>query len=232
MRLLRIILLVILVVVGLGFQAVQQPIAARADLSAGCQEFNVSWYDGLYTGSIGVELHPDEFWAGEVITIITSPPYQYDTPTQIELWFYGDAAPVATGSYPGTLTYVVPADTVKNGFWVETSPANAVTWNLSCTGPASESSTGPGPDMVVIPSTAVVGMFTEDTALYYLPQLYASTGSIMTAGKTLWVFGMDNSKQFYQVLLNGRTYWVPAASIGPNPDEVWNNTPLPTTVVE
>lgn len=90
----------------------------------------------------------------------------------------------------------------------------------------------PGPDMVPIPDSAVVGKFLAWTPLYYLPHLDAPTDYNMEPGQSLWVFGVDASGQFYQVLLSGKLIWAPVESMGPNYDAVWNGTPLPTTVVE
>lgn len=90
---------------------------------------------------------------------------------------------------------------------------------------------GPGPDMVDIPSQAVVGAFVANTTLLFSPDANAATSSTMTIGQTLWVLGVDSSGQYYQVLLSGGQYWVPVSSMGPNYDEIWNGTPLPTTVV-
>jgi hypothetical protein len=90
----------------------------------------------------------------------------------------------------------------------------------------------PGPDMVPIPAGAVVGTFTEATALLYAPAADATTDTVITPGKTLWVFGLDASGMYYQVIMSGGYYWVPVGNIGPTYDDVWNGTPLPTEVVE
>jgi hypothetical protein len=89
----------------------------------------------------------------------------------------------------------------------------------------------PGADLVPIPSEAVVGTFTSSTPLYFDDDAGSATDSMMDAGKTLWVLGVNASGTYYQVLLSGKMYWVPVGTIGPTYDEVWNGTPLPTTVV-
>lgn len=89
----------------------------------------------------------------------------------------------------------------------------------------------PGPDMVPIPDYAVVGQVLADTPVYARPAAGEATSIIITAGKTLWVFGVDSSGQFYQVMLSGRFFWLPVSAMGPNPDAVWNSKPLPTVVV-
>jgi len=91
---------------------------------------------------------------------------------------------------------------------------------------------GPGPDMVDIPAHAVVGTFVANAPLLFSPDANAATDNMMTIGQTLWVLGVDGSGQYYQVLLSGGEYWVPVGSMGPNFDDVWNGTPLPTVVVD
>jgi hypothetical protein len=105
----------------------------------------------------------------------------------------------------------------------------------TCVGLPTYSASGPsapGRDMVEIPSQAVVGAFVENTALLFSPDANAASDNVMTIGQTLWVLGVDSSGQYYQVLLSGDKYWVPVSSMGPNFDDVWNGTPLPTTVVD
>lgn len=90
----------------------------------------------------------------------------------------------------------------------------------------------PGPDMVPIPDNAVVGAVLTDTPVYYAPHPDAATGIIIEAGKTLWVYGMDASGDFYKVMLSGKLFWLPVETMGPNYDSVWNGWPLPTDIVE
>ena len=89
-----------------------------------------------------------------------------------------------------------------------------------------------GPDMVPIPSTAVVGSFVVTTPAYFEPRADAATDIVLTVGKTLWVFGVDASGEFYKVMISGRFFWVPVETMGPNFDEVWQGRPLPTDIVE
>lgn len=90
----------------------------------------------------------------------------------------------------------------------------------------------PGPDMVPIPENAVVGAVLTDTVVYYAPRPDAATGIVIEAGKTLWVYGLDASGAFYKVMLSGKLFWLPAETLGPNYDSVWNGWPLPTDIVE
>lgn len=89
----------------------------------------------------------------------------------------------------------------------------------------------PGPDMVYIPDTAVVGSFVATTPVHYAPLSDAVSTTVMEAGKTAWVYGVDESGEFYKVMLAGKFFWVPVATMGPNYDSVWNGRPLPTVVV-
>jgi hypothetical protein len=88
-----------------------------------------------------------------------------------------------------------------------------------------------GPDMVPIPSDAAMGTFTTTTALYAAPNADAATSYMMDSGQSLWVFGLDPSGAFYQVMLSGQTYWVPVGSLGPTFSPPWDGAPLPTTVI-
>lgn len=110
-----------------------------------------------------------------------------------------------------------------------TTPATAQADEAADAAPAAQR---PGPDMVPIPAGAVVGTFTDWTTLHYAPAADAVTSTVMEPGKSLWVFGLDASGSYYQVLLSGGLYWVPVDQIGPTYSDPWNGTPLPTDVVE
>jgi hypothetical protein len=90
----------------------------------------------------------------------------------------------------------------------------------------------PGPDMVYIPPEAVVGTFLADTPVYFAPRADTATNTVIEAGKTMWVYGVDESGAFYKVMLSGKFFWVPVSSMGPTYDEVWNGSPLPAVVAE
>jgi hypothetical protein len=91
---------------------------------------------------------------------------------------------------------------------------------------------GPGPDMVELPATAVVGTFTAAAELLYAPDASAGTGVTMTPGQSLWVYGVDSTGEFHKVVMSGSMFWVPVGSIEPNYDDVWDGMPLPVDVVE
>ncbi|HEX3052172.1 MAG TPA: hypothetical protein VHP83_16045 [Aggregatilineaceae bacterium] len=89
-----------------------------------------------------------------------------------------------------------------------------------------------GSDMVNIPSGSVVGLVTADTPIYSAPNMGAASTTVLTAGKTIWLFGLDSTGAFYKGMLAGRTFWVPAGVMAPNPDKVWNSTPLPGNTIQ
>lgn len=88
-----------------------------------------------------------------------------------------------------------------------------------------------GPDMIPIPPHVSQGTFVTTTNALFAPDAAAVTPHVMEAGRSVWVYGIDESGEFYYVALSGRFFWVPADTIGPNYDEVWNGRPLPTEVV-
>jgi hypothetical protein len=89
-----------------------------------------------------------------------------------------------------------------------------------------------GPDMVSMPANAVVGTFNAATPLMAHIGDTPNAAYMMQPGQSLWVFGVDASGAYYQVLLSGQLYWVPVSSMGPTYDAVWNGAPLPASVVE
>ena len=91
----------------------------------------------------------------------------------------------------------------------------------------------PGCDtQIPIPSTAVVGAFTQTTPVYWAPGKMTDPVVSIEAGKTAWVLGLDATGQYYKIVWVCDLLWVPVNTIGPNYDAVWNGAPLPTGVVE
>jgi len=82
-----------------------------------------------------------------------------------------------------------------------------------------------------VPARSVVGMFTATTPTYYAPGKLTSPVVSIAAGKTAWVIGLDASSQYYKIFWACGYLWAPVNTLGPNPDKVWNNTPLPTRTV-
>ena len=87
------------------------------------------------------------------------------------------------------------------------------------------------PLMVHLPATAVVGAFVADARLFYAPGTAIEPELVLEAGKTAYVLGVDQSGAYYKIVWGCDYLWVPVGTMGPNPDSVWNNTPLPTGVV-
>jgi hypothetical protein len=83
------------------------------------------------------------------------------------------------------------------------------------------------------PSGSVVGAFVAPAPVYSVPgQLVEAPPVTIEAGKTAWVIGLDASGQYYKIFWACDFLWVPANTMGPNFDQVWNGTPLPTRTVE
>ena len=133
-------------------------------------------------------------------------------------------------SYAACMTGPVtdPGDYVINFTLV----AESDTGETGDAGETAEVVLPPGPDMVHIPDSAVVGVFHAQTNLYYAPDMIAASPYTMQPGQTLWVLGVDETGGFYKVLLSGEYFWAPVSSMGANYDAVWNGFPLPTDVVE
>lgn len=90
----------------------------------------------------------------------------------------------------------------------------------------------PGCDLLDL-TGAVMGTLVTDTPLYYAPdanaQVYPVT--LMEQGKTVWVFGQDETHEYYQIQMGCGYLWLPAASLTPDGEDLWNNAPLPGEVV-
>jgi hypothetical protein len=91
----------------------------------------------------------------------------------------------------------------------------------------------PGCDSFVdLPSTAVVGALTGDANVFWKPGNQADPTITLDAGKTYWVDGLDSTGQYRRILLTCSWWWVEASKVGPNYDDVWHGTPLPTHTVK
>ncbi len=89
----------------------------------------------------------------------------------------------------------------------------------------------PGPDLIPIPESARGGRITADTLVYWSPRADAITDTILPAGTSVWALGPDTSGKFFKIAYAGQYLWVPSHLISSNPDSLWQNAPLPTTVV-
>lgn len=153
--------------------------------------------------------------------------------TETAVWH--DTDPVTRPS--GVFAYAGDYNTTSGGgSWSTTSMSVALEIDAAPVeeGAAEDGvvSSIPGCDMVYLPPTAVVGAFIADAELNYAPVPDAGTDVIMAAGKTAWVFGVDETGTFYKIVWGCRYYWVPVGAMGPNHDGVWHGSPLPTGIVE
>ncbi len=177
---------------------------------------------------------------------VESPSSPFTWPAGVGTLSYAAITTTVSGGYP--ITYAIRLETYVGGSLVYKS-----TLAFICTGdttaaaisitneeitpgtpPGSGGQTAPvaGPDLVAIPDTAVVGAVVSTTPIYFAPESGAASVIFLEAGKTVWVFGVDASGDFYRVMLSGRFFWVPVKAMGPNFDAVWQGRPLPTGTVE
>ncbi len=103
-------------------------------------------------------------------------------------------------------------------------------YDFDCTPGAA--APAPGCDVEVnIPAGSVVGSFVSDAALYYAPGQLVEPATSISAGNTAWVIGQDASGQYDKILWVCQFLWVEKPTMGPDYDNVWNGTSLPTGVV-
>jgi hypothetical protein len=170
----------------------------------------------------------------------------------VEFWL--DSSLAKSTSFPGKITYMFASDTNvppgepsvgwrvtggTNGGIIQRVPSvNGIPlyadWDVSCTSAEQAAAqVVPGCDLgMQLTPDAAVGAFVWTTDVYWAPSLDATTGITMPAGKTAWVLGMDATGEFYKFVWSCNYLWAPVGTMGPNYDEVWNGTLLPTTVVE
>ncbi|MBN2304151.1 MAG: hypothetical protein JXQ72_06735 [Anaerolineae bacterium] len=179
-----------------------------------------------FTNSEGVTLSTPPSGSDTTLTDVIWNSFTSASPYNEQSYIYDTSdAKVYEAGYEADCTGVADGDPAVMTSW--SRPIGTATGNT----PAANSEPVPGPDMVAIPDYAVVGAFTQSTVFYYAPRMDAASDVAIEAGTTLWVFGLDESGQFYQVLLSGKFFWVPVGTIGPNYDDVWNGAPLPANVV-
>lgn len=81
---------------------------------------------------------------------------------------------------------------------------------------------------VDIPAGSVVGALPFTTQAYYAPGQLADV--TLNTG-TYWVVGVDESGQYYKIVLACQYLWLPVSSMQPSPQPPQNGAPLPTRVV-
>ena len=140
-------------------------------------------------------------------------------------FFFGTAWQSPPQSNPITMTIYSLAGTDSSG-----APVGEVSYLLA-QGTCS-ALTGGCDTLLALSSTAVVGQFVADADLYWAVGNLTSPLATITASNTAWVLGKDASGEYYKIAWVCNYYWVKVNTMGPNPDAVWNNTPLPTGVVQ
>jgi hypothetical protein len=90
----------------------------------------------------------------------------------------------------------------------------------------------PGCDLLPLPSQAVGGAFVQTAPLYWAPGEPVQPALSIEAGKTAWVIGPDATGKWYKIAWACDFLWVPANTLGPNFDNVWQGRPLPTNAVK
>lgn len=205
------------------------PVEQAAAESVGCQLLNR--HSGGNPFLISVVIDPLAMTEGETIVANVTLAGASNVTLEVPV---GNSVGSLTAD--GQLVYTIPATGMYSfKLTTEYGSGSGFTYSFSCSNlPAyPDSDLSAGPDMVQLPDHAVVGRFTANTELLWTPSANeaARTGAVMEIGKTLWVLGVDSTGMYYKVLLSSVSCWVPVSSMGPNYDDVWNGTPLPTSVV-
>ncbi len=126
---------------------------------------------------------------------------------------------------PGTWSGLVFEDDGCGGTWLASSFMFIEPQTISCG--------GAGCDVLLnIPPQAVGGTFVADAPIYWAPESDAKTEYVITAGNSARVIGVDASGLYRKIVWGCDLLWVPASTLGPNYDAVWNGAPLPMDVVE
>ncbi len=141
----------------------------------------------------------------------------------------------ASNANPLSLSVSLTSGTVYHVVVInDTFTQDPLTYNVTITGPGDINAGGlAGCDaLIAIPSTAVGATLVADTPLYWAPGQITDPLVSLQAGKNVRAIGLDATSQYYQILFQCRFLWVPANTLGPNYDAVWNGAPLPTAVVK
>ena len=241
-------LLVVAVLVASGFVVSFQNEAEAQSVTAYlCADLNNSMYDGVSGISPSFPTDTWSFLAGDTITLVAMYAGDGTVPpgSTIALWM--NSGIVSQTSLPGEINYTFSEDTtlppggdpVLGWEALDATPSLVDTnWDVSCSaaGAGEQAINGvpvPGCDTRMrLTSDAAVGAFVADTDVFWGPDANANTEITLPAGKTAWVLGMDKTGTFYKFIWNCTYLWTPVNTMGPNFDNVWNGTPLPTSVVE
>ena len=171
--------------------------------------------------------------AGSTVKITETLTYQGQTQTYSNQQVIPHDADGSSQMGPGTL----PADYILEFTYELSNPdgsfASSATLHVECGNVWGRANNGvPGCDLLPIPETAVVGHFNANAETFWAPGQTVTPTTVIEAGNTAWVLGVDASGQYYKIIWSCDYLWVPVSSMGPNFDDVWQGRPLPTEVVE
>jgi hypothetical protein len=129
----------------------------------------------------------------------------------------------------GVAAQPFPAGTLHNTTNIITVVEGEIEAQVPPTNPAAAP---PTPDKIY--SDPVVGTFVSNAVAYWEPfeNKQVQPTLILPQGMSLWVFGMDASRQYYKVVLDIAYLWVHVDTLGPNYDGTWKGAPLPNIVVQ
>jgi hypothetical protein len=248
MKVYRLVLVVVLLLAAFALAGVSS--APRAQAAA----VDPSWE--LTAGPAGVCTDDDVSMPGVEIRA-TSPASEQGTLTAPgfgQIGYSLDTTFTGVGTFGFTVftdPFVVPANThltlkvtTYNGpnYTGGVSFISTLTWDCTTgetislvSGPpaVTEEVPVPGCDVQMpLNANSVVGSFVANAPVYAAPGQPISPALSIPAGKTAWVLGRDTSGQYNKIVWSCSLLWVPANSMGPNFDAVWNGKPLPTNTVQ
>ncbi len=84
---------------------------------------------------------------------------------------------------------------------------------------------------ITVPAGSVVGNAPAGARVYWAPDRATEPPITLNPG-TYWVIGQDASETYYKIVLACQFRWVRKDTMGPNFDNVWRGTPLPTRIVD
>jgi hypothetical protein len=223
---------VMLILSASALAAAPHPANAQS-ISPGCAYLNDPVRDNF--DGFGETTPPLEFWAGDSLMVTFNVLGDGVWHTQLVVLEFPAGTVVDSATAPSTLRYTVPAYTAAAIVRWYASTEVPLDWTISCTPsePPEEPEPSPGCDTLLpITSTAVVGAFVADAEVYWKPGALTNPVITLPADKTAWVLGQDASGAYYKIIWSCAQVWVPKGTMGPDYDDVWNGTPLPTIVIE
>ncbi|NDJ77705.1 MAG: hypothetical protein GYB65_15745 [Chloroflexi bacterium] len=90
----------------------------------------------------------------------------------------------------------------------------------------------PGCDDFITEGDTVGAVLLADTIAYWAPGEITAPRVTLNGGDSVRVRGVNDDGTYYQIVYACELLWVPAGTLGPNFDAVWQGTPLPGTVLK